>query len=247
VDVSVVIPAYNEHQRLPATLQRWLAFFAAQPYAAELLVVDDGSTDPTPSIVQGLAADHPNLRLIQLPANRGKGAAVKAGMLTATGARAFYADADLNVSPEHVIPFLALLDRGYDIVIGSRGTRQYSATERSVSRVIAGLLIQIIRRGFVLPVFRDTQCGFKGFSRDAARAIFTATTISSFAFDIEVLFLARKMGFKVKEVRVAIERREGSTYSLRKHLLPFVHDVLQIRLHELRGHYGGMADHTAVR
>ena len=84
-------------------------------------------------------------------------------MLAATGARAFYADADLNVSPEHVVPFLALLDSGYDVVIGSRSTRQYSATERSVSRVIAGLLIQIIRRSFVLPVFRDTQCGFKGF------------------------------------------------------------------------------------
>jgi dolichyl-phosphate beta-glucosyltransferase len=238
MDVSVVIPAYNEHRRLPATLQRWLAYFAAQPYAAELLVVDDGSTDPTPSLVRSLAAEHPNLELIQLPANRGKGAAVKAGMLAASGTRIFYADADLNVSPEHIGPFRALLDAGYDVVIGSRSSRQYSATERSVSRVMAGLLIQMIRRSFVLPVFRDTQCGFKGFSRDAALAIFTASTISSFAFDIEVLFLARKMGFKVKETRVAVERREGSTYSLRKHLLPFVHDVVQIRLHDLHGRYG---------
>lgn len=238
MDVSVVIPAYNEHQRLPATLERWLAFLAAQPYAAELLVVDDGSSDPTPSVVQKLAANHSELRLIQLPANRGKGAAVRAGMLAATGARAFYADADLNVSPEHVGPFLALLDSGYDVVIGSRSSRQYSATERSVSRVMAGLLIQIVRRSCVLPVFRDTQCDFKGFTRDAARAIFTACTISSFAFDIEVLFLARKMGFKVKEVRVEIERREGSTYSLRNHFLPFLHDVMQIRLHDLRGGYG---------
>ena len=238
MDVSVAIPAYNEHQRLPATLERWLAFLAAQPYAAELLVVDDGSSDPTPSVVREFAADHPNLRLIQLPANRGKGAAVKAGMLAATGARVFYADADLNVSPEHIGPFLALLDGGYDVVIGSRSSRQYSATERSVSRIMAGLLIQVVRRSFVLPVFRDTQCGFKGFTRDAARAIFTACTISSFAFDIEVLFLARKIGFKVKEVRVGIERREGSTYSLRKHFLPFVRDVMQIRLHDLRGGYG---------
>ena len=120
---------------------------------------------------------------------------------------------------------------GMEIVYGACATTLLIA-------VMAGLLIQIIRRSFVLPMFRDTQCGFKGFRRDAARAIFTACAISSFAFDIEVLFLARKLGFKVKEVRVAIERREGSTYSLRKHLLPFVHDVMEIRLHELRGHYG---------
>jgi dolichyl-phosphate beta-glucosyltransferase len=237
VDVSVVIPAYNERQRLPATLRQWLVFFAAQPYGAELVVVDDGSTDGTAAVVRDLAAGHANLRLLQLPANRGKGAAVRAGMLAAAGARVFYADADLNVAPEHVIPFLALLDSGYDVVIGSRSSRQYSATERSVSRVLAGLLIQVIRRSVLLPVFRDTQCGFKGFTRDAARAIFGACTISSFAFDVEVLFLARKKGFKVKEVRVAVERREGSTYSPRKHLLPFVRDIFGIRWRDLSGRY----------
>jgi dolichyl-phosphate beta-glucosyltransferase len=238
VDVSVVIPAYNESRRLPATLQHWLAFFATQPYAAELIVVDDGSTDQTAAFVRDLAAQHSELRLVQLPANRGKGAAVRAGMLAATGARVFYADADLNVAPQHVVPFLRLLDGGYDVIIGSRSSRQYSVTERSVSRVLAGLLIQLVRRSILLPVFRDTQCGFKGFRRAAARAIFGACAVSSFAFDIEVLFLARKKGFKVKEVRVAVERREGSTYSLRRHLLPFVRDIFSIKWRVLRGRYG---------
>jgi dolichyl-phosphate beta-glucosyltransferase len=161
VDVSVVIPAYNEQQRLPFTLERWLVFLATQPYTAEILVVDDGSADQTAAVVQALAAAQPTIRLLQLPFNQGKGAAVRAGMLAAAGARLLYADADLNVAPTHLTPFLAWLDRGYDMVIGTRSTRQYAATERSVSRVLAGLLIQVVRRGVLLPVFRDTQCGFK--------------------------------------------------------------------------------------
>jgi dolichyl-phosphate beta-glucosyltransferase len=159
-------------------------------------------------------------------------------MLAATGARIFYADADLNVAPRHVTPFLAYLGSGYDVVVGTRSTRQYASTERSVARVLAGLLVQIVRRGVLLPVFRDTQCGFKAFSRDAARAIFAAATISSFAFDVEVLFLARKLGYRVKEARVSVERREGSTYSLRRHLLPFVRDVLKVRWQDWQGRYG---------
>ena len=238
MDVTVVIPAYNEARRLPATLQQWLAFFAAQPYAAELLVVDDGSTDQTASVVRALAARHPPIRLLPLPANQGKGAAVRAGMLAAAGAHVFYADADLNVAPTHLPAFLALLDGGYDVVIGTRSTRQYAATERSAARVLAGLLVQVVRRAVLLPVYRDTQCGFKAFTRDAARAIFRRCTITSFAFDLEVLFLARKLGYRVREVPVAVERREGSTYSLRRHLLPFLRDVLRIRWHDLQGRYG---------
>jgi dolichyl-phosphate beta-glucosyltransferase len=238
VDVSVVIPAYNEARRLPATLQQWLAFFAGQAYAAELLVVDDGSADQTAAVVLDLAAQHPSVRLLRLPANQGKGAAVRAGMLAAAGARIFYADADLNVAPAHLTPFLALLDGGYDVVIGTRSTRQYSATERSLARVLAGLLVQVGRRAVLLPVFRDTQCGFKGFTRAAARAIFSRCTITSFAFDLEALFLARKLGYRVKEVRVAVERREGSKYSPRRHLAPFLHDIFKIRWQDLQGRYG---------
>jgi dolichyl-phosphate beta-glucosyltransferase len=238
VDVTVVIPAYNEARRLPATVEQWLAYFAIQPYAAEILVVDDGSADQTAAVVRALAIQHPTVRLLALPSNQGKGAAVRAGMLAATGSRVLYADADLNIAPTHLPAFLALLDGGYDVVIGTRSTRQYSATERSVGRVLAGLLVQVVRRSILLPIFRDTQCGFKGFKRDAARAIFSRCTISSFAFDLEVLFLARKLGYRVKEVRVAVERREGSTYSLRRHLLPFVHDIFQVRRNDLAGRYG---------
>ncbi|HLH25489.1 MAG TPA: glycosyltransferase [Chloroflexota bacterium] len=238
MDVSVVIPAYNEARRLPLTLDGWLAFFARQSYAAEVLVVDDGSRDATAAVVRAMAAAQPGLRLLQLGANQGKGAAVRAGMLAAAGARIFYADADLNVSPAHLVPFLALLDGGYDVVIGTRSTRQYSATERSVGRVLAGLLVQVVRRSVLLPVFRDTQCGFKGFRREAARAIFGACTIAGFAFDLEVLFLARKLGYRVAEVPVRVERREGSTYSPGRHLLPFVRDILRVRWHDLRGRYG---------
>jgi glycosyltransferase involved in cell wall biosynthesis len=237
VDVSVIIPAYNEARRLPVTLQQWLAFFADQPYAAEIVVVDDGSADQTAAVVRDLAARHPAIRLLPLPTNQGKGAAVRAGILAAAGARVFYADADLNVAPAHLTAFLARLDGGCDVVIGTRSTRQYSATERSLARVLAGLLVQLVRRIVLLPVFRDTQCGFKGFRRDAARAIFSRCTIASFAFDLEVLFLARKLGYRVQEVRVAVERREGSTYSLRRHLLPFLRDIVRIRWQDWQGRY----------
>ena len=160
VDVSVVIPAYNEARRLPVTLQQWLAFFAAQPYAAELVVVDDGSADQTAAVARDLAARHPTVRLLAQPTNQGKGAAVRAGMLAATGARLFYADADLNIAPAHLTTFLARLDGDCDVVIGTRSTRHYSATERSLARVLAGLLVQLVRRTVLLPVFRDVKDAF---------------------------------------------------------------------------------------
>ncbi len=237
MELSIVVPAYNEQRRLPATLRAWLAFLAAQPLTWELLVVDDGSTDQTPTVVAELAAAQPGLRLIRLPANQGKGAAVRAGMLQAAGAHVFYVDADLNVSPRYVPTFVRLLNDGYDVAIGRRSSRQYSATERSVGRVAAGLLVQVTRRALLLPVYRDTQCGFKGFRRAAAAALFGQATIAGFAFDVEILYLAWKKGYRVAEVPVAVERREGSTYSLRRHLLPFLRDIATIKRQDLAGAY----------
>ena len=235
--LSIVIPAYNESRRLPTTLDSWLSFFTTQPYQSELIVADDGSMDDTPSIAGHYGEKHPNVRLVKLPENRGKGAAVKAGMLSARGAYIFDVDADLTSSPDHSPPALNHLENGADVVAGQRSLSSYAGQERSIGRLFAGALVQASRRAIVLPVIRDTQAGFKGFRRAIARAIFERTLIHSFAFDIEVLFLARLHHAVIVEMPVATEYRPDSTYHLRKHLPPFLRDVAQIRLNHLRGLY----------
>jgi len=232
--VSVVIPAYNEARRLPRTLAAWTEFFAAQPYAAEVLVVDDGSRDNTAQVAQ----ETPGIQLLKQPANRGKGAAVRRGMRAATGRFAFYVDADLNVSPPHLTRALELFEaRGCDLVIGSRQLSAYAAQERSVGRLVAGGLVQVTRRSLVLPVIRDTQCGFKGFRREIGRAIFDRARIDGFAFDIEALFLARRLGCAIVEMPVETTYQAESTFDVSRHLKPFLKDIVAIRRNALRGVY----------
>ena len=244
----MVIPAYNEAQRLPLTLGAWFDFFARQGYRAEVLVVDDGSRDATSDVVQAFAekgrrgptgrgAGAPEIRLLTLGRNQGKGGAVRAGMLAAAGAYVFYVDADLNIAPEHITPALACLTTDYDVVAGQRRLRDYASTERSATRVLAGALVQATRRVVVLPTIRDTQCGFKGFRAAMAREIFGRARIRSFAFDVEVLFLARRLGARIKELPVEVTFRPGSSYDVRRHLLPFLGDILAIRRHALSGAY----------
>ncbi len=236
--LSLVIPAYNEERRLPGTLEGWKAYFATQPYAAEVLVVDDGSQDRTAELVRSLIDETPGLRLVQLPANRGKGAAVKVGMLQADGEYAFYADADLNIAPHYLGDGLALLERGEaEVVAGSRRLSEYAAQERSARRLAAGGLVQAARRTLVLPDIRDTQCGLKGFTHAAAQAIFRHARISSFAFDIEVLFLARRYGYRVRELPVHTSYRADSTFDVSRHLGPFLRDIVQIRRNANAGLY----------
>jgi len=158
-------------------------------------------------------------------------------MLAARGAFLFYVDADLNISPDHVPHALEHLQNGADVVAGQRRLSTYAGQERSFGRLFAGALVQASRRAIVLPVIRDTQAGFKGFRRDTARDIFERTHIHSFAFDIEVLFLARQLRAVIVELPVTTEYRPDSTYNLRKHLPPFLRDILQIRLNYLRGAY----------
>lgn len=235
--LSLVVPAYNEGRRLLPTLEAWVAFMAAQPYTSEIVVADDGSRDSTPQIALDVARTHPEVRLVQLDRNRGKGGAVKAGMLAARGEAVLTVDADLNISPTHVPEALLALEGGADVVAGSRSLREYSAGERSVLRLVAGLLVQIARRALMLTFLRDTQCGFKMYRREAAQAIFGRTLIRSFAYDIEVLYLARRLGLRVVPLPVSCEFRDDSTYNVRKHLPPFLRDIAAVRLNAWAGHY----------
>jgi dolichyl-phosphate beta-glucosyltransferase len=176
------------------------------------------------------------VRVLTQPLNLGKGAAVRTGMLDANGRWLGYVDADLNVSPEHVPSALRLLEGGADVVVGSRNLAEYAWAE-GAARLLAGGLVQVARRTLVLPTIRDTQCGFKLFRREVGRAIFLRTLIRSFAFDIEVLFLAHKLGAYIVEMPVRTEYRGGSTFDVSRHLGPFLKDVARIRLNELTGRY----------
>jgi dolichyl-phosphate beta-glucosyltransferase len=237
--VSLVIPAYNEERRLGDTLAAWRDFFHQQAFTSELLVVDDGSRDGTADLVKEVAAEEPSVKLIQMPWNRGKGAAVKVGMLQADGTYAFFVDADLNIAPSHLAHAIDVFQRQQcDLVIGSRRLSQYAGQERSAGRLLAGGLVQMVRRTLVLPVIRDTQCGFKGFRREAARAIFGKTRILSFAFDIEVLFLARKLGYSIVEMPVTTAYRAESTFDVSKQLRAVLLDIVQIRQNDVQGYYG---------
>ena len=228
---SLVIPAFNEEQRLPGTLSAWQGFLAAQPYASEVIVVDDGSSDRTAEVAQAAG-----VRVLKQPHNQGKGAAVRAGMLDAEGQWLGYVDADLNVSPEHVPDALRVLEGGADVVVGSRRLSEYASAE-GPARLLAGALVQVARRTLVLPTIRDTQCGFKLFRREVGRAIFHRMLIRSFAFDIEVLFLAHKLGAYVVEMPVRTEYRQGSTFDPSRHLGPFLADIARIRLNDVAGRY----------
>jgi glycosyltransferase involved in cell wall biosynthesis len=234
-DVSIVIPAYNEARRLPATLAGWQAFLESQPLTWELIVVDDGSRDET-----AVVAERAGARVVRLGHNQGKGGAVRTGVLAAQGARIAYADADMNVAPRHLAEALALIDRGADLVAGQRELSEYAAAEGPL-RLVAGGLVQVTRRAVVMSAIRDTQCGFKVFHRELAQAVFGRTQIRSFAFDIEVLFLARKLGARIVEMPVTTTYRAESTFSVRKHLPLFLHDIVQIRLNDLAGRYSRSA------
>jgi len=236
-DVSIVIPAYNEAQRLPATLAAWRRFLTPRAFNWEVLVVDDGSTDKTATVVEVVSAQEPRVHLLRRPRNMGKGAAVRAGMRAARGAVIFAVDADCNVAPANVPAFLEAIEGGAGVVIGTRSARQYAATERSPTRVLAGLLIQVLRRALLLPRLRDTQCGFKAFTHQMARAVFARTVVNGFAFDIEALFIARRLGARIVERPVEVVYRPGSTYSLQKHLLPFVREIIATKRRDLRGAY----------
>jgi dolichyl-phosphate beta-glucosyltransferase len=202
-----------------------------------VIVVDDGSTDGTGTLVLEVAARRPEVRLCRQEPNQGKGAAVKRGLLQSTGAYVFYVDADLNVSPTHVARALSFLQSGYDVVVGTRSLGQYIRTERSPSRVVAGALYQLVRRVVALPFMRDTQCGFKGFTHHLALRIADEMTVSSFAFDVEVLFLARKFGARIIEMPVSVVYRAGSTVKWRRQLLPALLDIVRVRANDLQGRY----------
>lgn len=240
--VSLVVPAYNEERRLGDSLARLVEFATRQSYAVEIIVVDDGSADRTADIAREAARNPPDgvsLRLLEHDGNRGKGAAVRTGVMEATGNYVLYLDADLATPPEEATKLLEMLEAGADVAAGSRvqpGGADMRASQPAWRR-IGGRLFAIARRRLILSDVEDTQCGFKAFRRQAAQAIFSRQRLERWSFDAELLFLADKLGFSVRQVPVEWHHVEGSSFHLGVgSALREVFDLLRIRwLHRAVG------------
>lgn len=236
--LSIIIPAFNEEIRIVPTIGAIAAHVCDLGFPWELLVSDDGSKDQTVQLVEDLGLV--NLHVLKAPKNEGKGSAVRRGMLAARGKYALFDDADNSTPIEELGKLLQKVgNEGYDIAVGSRAAEGAQETKRSLPRrILSGGLRWIVRNIFRIGV-RDTQCGFKLYTREAARRLHSAQTIQGFSFDLEILYLASKLGYKVAEVPVAWVDAPGSKLDTRKEAQRFLRDLLKIKLNDLRGVYKG--------
>lgn len=234
--LSIVIPAFNEAGRIGQTLADLLARVGAFAPDCEIRVVDDGSSDGTAGIVERVARSDGRVVLQREP-HRGKGAAVRAGLLAATGELRFMCDADLSMPVGEIPRFLARVPSECDIAIGSREGAGARRIDEPGYRHLLGRGFNTFVKTLVLPGLNDTQCGFKLFTARAVEAIFPATTVPGWAFDVEVLYIARQRGLSVCEIPIEWHYRELSRVSAFRDPLRMMRDVLRIRLNGMRGIY----------
>ncbi len=236
--ISIIIPAYNEGARIGATLDKILACIAQRSWEAEVIVVNDGSRDKTVEIVRPYVEKHPKLRLLENPGNRGKGYSVRNGMLHAGGEVLLFSDADLSSPIEEASKLFAAIKEGVDIAIGSRWLRTDLQTQRQpLYRQLFGRIFNLLLRLILGLKFKDTQCGFKAFTRRAAQAIFPLQKIERWGFDPELLYLAKKFSFTVAEVPVTWAHSEGTRISPLRDGIRMFGEVLKIRWNALSGKY----------
>jgi glycosyltransferase involved in cell wall biosynthesis len=238
-DLSIIIPAYNEELRITPTLERLQAFLAAGDRSYEILVVDDGSTDGTARLIESLAERIPHLRLVRSTPNRGKGAVVRLGMLEAHGDVRVMCDADGSMPPEELPKLLARLATGeYEIAIGSRYAPGAAAnTSQPKWRVWWSRLCNKVIQRSLVPGVTDTQCGFKAFTAHAARDLFGRARINGWAFDLEVLALAKRRGWAIAEVGVAWTDDRRSRVNPLKDMWKVIREALTIRKNLRTGVY----------
>ncbi len=236
--LSVVIPAYNEARRIGPTLERVHAHLEGRGKPYEVLVVDDGSLDDTSERVRSFAVGHPQFRLLSSSPNHGKGWAVRTGVLAATGDPIVFADADLSTPIEQIDPFERKLAEGYDVAIASR---THAGTVivgwNPWYRRLSGRLFNAVIQGLTGLPIRDTQCGFKAFRRRAAIEIFQRQRLDGFAFDVEALYLASKLRFRVAELPIRWENATDSKVNVARQAWPMVREVLRIRKFDREGLY----------
>jgi len=236
--LSIVIPAYNESARIEQTLDRVMTCIDAQGWDAEVLVVDDGSRDGTAEIVALWMKVFPRLHLVQNPGNRGKGYSVRNGLLQAAGEVVMFTDADLSAPMEEAERLIAAINAGADVAIGSRWMdRTRQTIQQPLYRQFFGRCFNWITRTIMGLPFKDTQCGFKAFRRPVAQVIFRLQRIERWGFDPEILFIARKLRYSIREVPVTWGHDERSRISYLKDGLKMLEEMAFIRYNSLFGRY----------
>jgi glycosyltransferase involved in cell wall biosynthesis len=239
--LSIVLPCFDEAERLPGTLAAYLAHFPPSRAEVELIVVDDGSSDGTSAIADQIAAADPRVRVVRTPHNHGKGYAVRVGVQAAQGELVVFTDADGSYGPEQLERVVAALGRA-PVAIGARLGSQAGTGSPLLRRLASPVFNRVMRLLLGLP-FHDTQCGLKGFRHDAAEALFQRARVDGFAFDAEALLVARRLAIEVVEVPVTAEERQGSKVRLRGDAVRMLADVWKVRRAAARGVY----DETRVR
>ncbi len=245
-DLTIVVPAYNEAERLPQTLCAIDQFILESKLTVELLIVDDGSTDDTYRIAQAHESSAAHYAVLSLP-HRGKANAVRAGMLAAAGRHVLFTDADLSTPITYSTRLIAALDSGADVAIGSREGIGATREGEPAYRHVMGRVFNTVVRVVAVPGINDTQCGFKAFRREAAQVIFSRTLLHAgdghvrgprvTGFDVEVLFIARKTGYEVVEVPVYWKHVAGSKVQPLPDSFRMFADVLRVRWNAFRGRY----------
>lgn len=245
--LTIVIPAYNEARRLPTTLEQILNYLDQQDYSASLIVVDDGSTDGTATVARTYDKQYRRVEVIENP-HQGKGATVRRGMLAAEGDIVLFSDADLSTPIGELERLLPWFDEGYDVVIGSRegaGARRY---EEPFYRHLMGRVFNTLVRLLTVQGIQDTQCGFKAFRRDVARDLFNRMQLYRddakpivgamvTAFDVEILYLAQHLGYRIREVPVEWHYSNETKVNPLKDSWRNLRDVVTVRWNALRGVY----------
>ena len=241
IDLSIVVPAFNEENRLPKTLLEIHEYFKSSDVDFEVLVVDDGSSDGTGKVVQQFESLAENFRLLTYAANRGKGYAVRFGVLNARGRRILFADADGATPIAEIERLQAVLDNGAQVAIGSRAMFSRDTLVQTIwYRKFIGRTFNGIVNMLLLPGIADTQCGFKLFTRTVARHIFSRQRAERFSFDVEILFLARNSGCRIVEVPINWTNIPGSKVNLMQDSVSMFVDLLRFRLRDMFGGYGDM-------
>jgi glycosyltransferase involved in cell wall biosynthesis len=234
--LSVIIPAYGEDERIAVTVRSLRSAFETAEYGddIEIIVVDDGSLDRTAEFAKASGADV----VVRHEVNRGKGAAIRSGVLVANGRSIIFTDADLSYSPDQMPALVELVEKGWDVVVGSRRhTETTTLVKAKRIREIGGRAINLLTRVVLLGQYRDTQCGLKAFRSDAARLIFSHTMVDGFAFDVEVFHLVERYHLSLMEVPVTVANAETSTVRVVSDALRLVRDLFLVRRWSVEGRY----------
>ena len=234
--LSLIIPAHNEESRLPDTLQQVLSFLSTQAYSFEVLVVENASQDRTLEVAQAFARQNDMLKVVQCP-QRGKGFAVRYGMLAARGEYRFMCDADLSMPVSEFNRFLPPVLKNVDIAIASREAAGAVRYDEPYYRHLIGRVYNTLTRLLLLPGLQDTQCGYKCFRGAVVEQLFSRQRLGGWSFDVEILFIARRRGMRMVEVPISWRYTTGSKVSVIRSALGVIRDLLTIRLNGWRGVY----------